>query len=236
MKIIKFSETEKYNVPETWSELPLCKFMELSFIKEDTDEVDKILKIAIALTGISEEKLLNLPYTEFTKIQSACQFVFTEDNTKDIQYIIEIDNCKYGFDYDIAKMTTSEYFDIDHYVKNGNTIVNLNEIMAILYREVNNVDKSKQEPFNYTIVNYESDKTEHRAKLFYEKMPASAAIAAQFFFLMVGISCIESMKGFFQNETSKKTKNPRKSRKAKASKNDGAGSSPSTNSAETTLE
>ena len=198
MKTIKFGD-DTYKVPENYDELTLGKFIELTMIKEDELEVDKMIKIAEVLTGIPEEKLLDLPYTEFTKVQSACNFVFTFDN-KDLQYIVEIDNCKFGFDHNITKYTAGEYFDLDYYVKNNSTVENLHEIMAILYRDVNNVDKSKQEPFNYTIVNYESDKTEERAKLFYDKMPASAAIAAQFFFLAVGMSSVDFMKDFLPSE------------------------------------
>lgn len=210
MKTIKY-ENVIYTYPESWDELMLNKFIELTLIKEDEDELDKMIKIISALTGIPNEKLLDLPYTEFQKIQNACTFVF-DDNKHDLQYIIEIDGVKYGFDYDITKMTAAEYFDIDHFIKGGDSVANLHELMAIMYREIidvdkcNNDDNSKQPPFDYTIVNYVSNDTDKRAKLFLEKMPASAAIAAQFFFLIVGMNCLESTMGFSRNKKNQKQK------------------------------
>lgn len=195
MKTINYEGLGTFEYPEKWSELTLRKFQELNIIKEDTDEIDKMIKINSALTGIPEDALLALPYTEFNKINAACEFVFEKSNDQEIRYIFEAEGIRYGLSHDITKMSTAEFLDLDSYVRDkDNMMGNLHYILAILYRPIIKEDKRKKKPFCYEIEKYNSETVDDRAEIFLNKMPADVCLSTMVFSLALGLACMEHMK------------------------------------------
>ena len=195
MKTINYEGLGTFEYPEKWSELTLRKFQELNIIKEDTDEIDKIIKINSALTGIPEDALLALPYTEFNKITNNCRFVFEKTDDSELRYTFEIEGIKYGLSYDIAKMSTGEFLDLDSYVRDqDNMIGNLHYVLAILYRPITKEDGRRKKPFCYDIEKYDSTNIDERAELFLDNVTADICISIMVFSLALGLACMQHTK------------------------------------------
>lgn len=178
-------ENKVYEMPSSFKELTLGKFIEVNQIFKE-DEYDKNIEMVSIISGIQKDILLDLPYSEFIKLSNECDFIKNEIDKKP-EYIVEIDNTKYGMQFDFSKMSTGEYLDIDHFSK-GNYIDNLHILMAIIYRPILN-----GEGLEYEIENYTSRTLQSRANLFYEKMPAQFAISASVFFCLIGIFSLETI-------------------------------------------
>lgn len=180
MRIIEI-ENKTYKFPSDWSELTLGKFQEVSEIKL-TEEMDTWLKIVSVLSGIPEEVLLELPFTEFNKLIELVQFVNNEA-TYEFKESFKLDNVTYKFNTNISKMTTAEFIDLDTLLRNKeHPTEHLHLIMAIMFRPVDKKGK---------ITSYNSDELEKRATLFKEKLTCDYVLSSILFSVALGQICLE---------------------------------------------
>lgn len=156
---------KSYSMPESWSELKLGRWIKAtSLAVGETDEISKNVALVSAIAGIPEDELLDLPATEFRKLQElSAALADLKPGTPAFE--LEINGVKYALATNISQMTTAEFIDLDALVSNGDALAsNLPIVMSIVYRPVGKDGRPER---------YRPQDVEARARLFEEEMTCS---------------------------------------------------------------
>lgn len=175
---------KSYSMPESWSELKLGRWIKAtSLAVGETDEITKNVALVSAIAGIPEDDLLDLPATEFRKLQELST-ALADLKPGEPAFELEIAGVKYGLATNISQMTTAEYLDLDTLVTDQeNLSSNLALVMAILYRPIGKDGRPER---------YRPQDVEARAALFLEEMPCSAVFSALSFSWAVAQASLDS--------------------------------------------
>lgn len=226
MRNIKLSNNT-YTFPESWSECTLNQFQQINTLKLE-DDFDNIVSMISILSGIDKAILLDLPYTEYTKLVALCSFGNNPVENSTPTLIFTLNGIEYGFRQQISKQTTSEFIDYDTFSKGENVVDNLHIVMAILYRPI----ITKKSETEYTIEKYDPETVFDRADLFKEGMSADIVMSAMVFSMAFVQLCIEHTRDYSEKPKAKSTlimkmKNLilKNQKSVKISMNDGGGQS-----------
>lgn len=188
MRIITIEGIDKkFNFPTDLSELSIEKFQEVSKVEPNAnDELETYSKIISILSGIPEDTLESIPYSEFKKLIDYCQFLYKESINTEPNFEVVIGNEKYKFDTEVSKYSLRNYLDLDTIIKESKRhkleVDNLPILMAMMYRKVDK--KGKIEKYDHTIIN-------ERADIFKKHMNVDCALAAYFFSIALAKNCME---------------------------------------------
>ena len=171
---------KKYGMPEDWMELTIGTFQRICDIPNDEDEITKTIRMISVASGAPEEELMNLPYTEYSKLVRAIGFVQTGIPDKLLQDFV-CGGTTYRFQCELMDMTTAEYFDLDTLSKDSDNS-NLHMLMAIMYRPEGE--------------KYDSKKVAERARIFKDCMPMSYCFGSQVFMEVLGLTSYQSTQGY----------------------------------------
>lgn len=176
---------KSYSMPESWSELKLGRWIKAtSLAVGETDEITKNVALVSAIAGIPEDDLLDLPATEFRKLQELST-ALADLKPGEPAFELEIAGVKYGLATNISQMTTAEYLDLDTLVTDQeNLSSNLAIVMSILYRPIGKDGKPER---------YRPQDVEARAALFLEEMPCSAVWSSLNFCYALSLASKDSM-------------------------------------------
>jgi hypothetical protein len=183
----------KFNLPDYLS-IKDWKYFQSLEIENDNE---KMLKFIAYATDIPEDTIMSLRPVDITNVYSA---ILEQLSSVEPAFypIIEINGQLYGYS-SISKMALSEYVDLQKLNKNPS--INIEEIMALLYRPIKkhsfdgvmwavksqykvgtgNVENLFQ---YYTLEKYDSAKRAEQAKIMKE-LPISFALGALGFFLVL---------------------------------------------------
>ena len=172
VKIKKKGKTKKYKVIESWKEVTLEKWVELTRLEGLTTAVEtkELIKL---LSDIPEKLISKLSLPDITVILSRIAQIQQEKNSELVK-VIEVDGKEYGFHPNLEEITLGEFADLEHFIKQG-IEKHLTDIMAILYRPI--VEK---EGDAYIIEAYDG-KIDVRAEKF-KKMSAEEVESSLVFF------------------------------------------------------
>jgi hypothetical protein len=164
---------------------------------EHLSDVDKMIEQVSILTKISKDEIRTW---KGDSVMTIIDKIYSLINGAQPEFypLIEFEGKTYGF-ASLSKMTLGEYIDLENLCKNPNE--NLNEIMALLYREVteNKFDTFKwklksrvklaigktEDLFKYyKIKPYNSDERAIDADMF-EAFPVQYILGALFFFTLI---------------------------------------------------
>jgi hypothetical protein len=172
VKIKKDGKAKSYNIVESWEDVTLEKFMQLSLDTEKTttQEVEETIAILSDLPRklikeLSLKDVANL-FERVSSIEMQTEGLLTK--------IIEIDGKEYGMHPDLSEITLGEYADIETFINEG-LKKHLPEIMAILFRPV--IDKEGEA---YAIEAYDGKITTRAEKM--KKMSAEQVQSVLVFF------------------------------------------------------
>ena len=171
---IEYKDKGFYNLPTSWSEVTIEQFQAIDRLEIEA-EVEKSVAFISILTGIALDDLLDLPITEFNKIESHISFVNVDKKEK-IKLTFEIEGVKYGYRKSLEDMKTSEYIDFDTIITSDTVIDNIHVLMAILYRPIITSNGS-----NYSIEQYSSETLNNRATLFKKHLTVDIMLSAMLF-------------------------------------------------------
>ena len=164
---------------------------------EHLSDVDKMIEQVSILTKISKDEIRTWKGDSVMKIIDKI-YSLINGAQPEFYPLIEFEGKTYGF-ASLSKMTLGEYVDLENLCKNPNE--NLNEIMALLYREVteNKFDTFKwklksrvklaigktEDLFKYYKINpYNSSERAIDADIF-EAFPVQYILGALFFFTLI---------------------------------------------------
>ena len=149
VKIKKEGKTKNYNIVDSWEDVTLEKFMQLT-MEEDVSKTKEVEQTIALLSDLPQKLIKELSLRDVINIFEKLAELQVQENEM-LTTTLTIDGVEYGMHPDLSEITLGEYADIETYVKMG-LQKHLPEIMAILFRPI--VEK---EGDVYTIEAYNGD-------------------------------------------------------------------------------
>lgn len=137
----------------TFDKLTVGQYQELYQINRgEDDDLDKSIAFVAVLTGLTRWEVEELPLSDFNKVAKEIGTIFSEQplNTK-LRKSFVLFGKKYRVIYNIRKLTTGQYIDLQHFIS-GNVIENLHKIIACLIIPVSWWSKEKYDAENHEII------------------------------------------------------------------------------------
>jgi hypothetical protein len=197
---------------ESWADITIGQYQEMMLIETENDITRFIQQISIAL-DIDSEEIRKLSLSEFKKLQDNMSFLSVKVEA-DLSPIIEIDGKKYGLIPDMGTVDAGTFIDAEQFKED--TILNLHNLVALIYRPV-----IKQDGDEYEIERHKAEGFERRANLFKEKVSIETVMGAVVFFSSVATELSINLLTYLADqyktqETPTKTKKTRtRTKKAK---------------------
>lgn len=193
---------------ESWADITIGQYQEMMLIETENDITRFIQQISIAL-DIDSEDIRKLSLLEFKKLQENMAFL-SQKVEADLSPIIEIDGKKYGLIPDMGTVDAGTFIDAEQFKED--TILNLHNLVALIYRPV-----IKQDGDEYEIERHKAEGFERRANLFKEKVSIETVMGAVVFFSSVATELsinlltylADQYKVEMENQMPKKTKKTR---------------------------
>lgn len=149
VKIKKEGKTKNYNIVDSWEDVTLEKFMQLT-MDEDVSKTKEVEQTIALLSDLPQTLIKELSLRDVTNIFEKLAELQVQENEM-LTTTLTIDGVEYGMHPDLSEITLGEYADIETYVKMG-LQKHLPEIMAILFRPI-----VERENDVYTIEAYNGD-------------------------------------------------------------------------------
>ena len=169
--------TKIYDVPKTWNDLTLGRYMRIMKVlkdKEEVSDIERLVRIINCLSKIPKKHIYNLEVKSLKALgKHITSFLESEPNDK-LQHLVTIEDIEYGFHPKLFDMTLGEFVDLETYMKDIDN--NMHNIMSILYRPVTQKDEENK----YLIEEYEP--SEERANLFKKHLTVKEFNGASVFF------------------------------------------------------
>lgn len=147
-------------IPKNWSEITFEEYRDINIIlKEDINDLDKIIKIITILLDLNYEeydKLYEIKYNEIRRIKNKIKFL--TDYPKDYKKNINIQGVEYEL-INLNYMTLAEWIQLEHYITND-IEYNAHLICSVLYR------RFRYDEFNNKILEEFNYNMEERSNLF----------------------------------------------------------------------
>ena len=149
VKIKKEGKTKNYNIVDSWEDVTLEKFMQLT-MEEDVSKTKEVEQTIALLSDLPQTLIKELSLRDVTNIFEKLAELQVQENEM-LTTTLTIDGVEYGMHPDLSEITLGEYADIETYVKMG-LQKHLPEIMEILFRPI-----VERENDVYTIEAYNGD-------------------------------------------------------------------------------
>lgn len=115
----------------TWDECTLDMFLNISETEKIEDEAERIATLVSICSGIDKDKLLDMPYSEFSKITSdSIGFLSTKHPTGIVQEYYTINGERYFMNMSVENMPTGQFIDYSEQLKKDST--DFKALLAIL--------------------------------------------------------------------------------------------------------
>jgi len=178
-------EGKIYQMPNSWEEVTLKKYIEIQSVEEDGAK--QLIAYISILSGCPLKTLLQVSLDSLSNFDMSW---LNKPMSEGVEMILVIDGKKYGLIKDMKKISLGEYVDLDYYTL-GESHKNLHYILAIMMRPVILEDGEL-----YIIEKYDSEKLEDRAKIFFEFMNMKQLHNCSHFFSNSANGFIQNLKSF----------------------------------------
>ena len=169
--------TKTYDVPATWDELTLGRYMRIMKVLKDeneTSDIEKLVRIINCLSKIPKKHIYSLEINSLKKLGNHITSFLESEPNDELQHFVTIEDIEYGFHPKLFDMSLGEFVDLETYMKDIDN--NMHNIMSILYRPVTQKDEENK----YLIEDYEP--SEERANLFKKHLTVREFNGASVFF------------------------------------------------------
>ena len=169
--------TKIYDVPKTWNDLTLGRYMRIMKVlkdKEEVSDIERLVRIINCLSKIPKKHIYNLEVKSLKALGKHITSFLESEPNDELQHLVTIEDIEYGFHPKLFDMTLGEFVDLETYMKDIDN--NMHNIMSVLYRPV--IQKDEQN--KYLIEEYEP--SEERANLFKKHLTVKEFNGASVFF------------------------------------------------------
>ncbi len=170
--MMKFKFNKKdYEVKE----LTIEQWSKLVLLQEWTDEREFSIKLISFATGLTEEEIENMDFTEVNKISEEISRFFIQNNS-DFTREFNFNEKKYRF-LDLSNLTFGEFIDLDSYLSKEphEKKKDMALFLAMLYREID--ESGNYKPYNSKDLQIKAEE--------FKKLPAKYINGASTFFLRI---------------------------------------------------
>jgi hypothetical protein len=201
VKLLNGKKKLSFNIPESFDELNLGRYMRLMKVlkndfENDVNEIEKVIRILNCITDIPKRQLYGLDMKSIGKLGAHLTTFLETVPNDELKHFLKIEGVEYGFHPKLVDMTLGEFVDLETYIENLDD--NLHNILSILYRPVTAKKDDK-----YRIEDYEPN--EERAELFKKHLRVEDFNGASVFFYDLGTQLlINSNKSLIQKHKTKK--------------------------------
>lgn len=204
----------KIELPKDWNSVTIGQFQNLAKIKEqmpDAENEEYIIEMISILSGIERQKLYEISFVDIARIWSVLVWVTELNFSEQIVPEFTIGETTYVANLDVRQMTAGQLIDLKHYMKDGNSVDNMHNILAIFY-----IPKGKK----YNEVNIEDV-----ASTFQSELSISIAYPLQVFFCARSAKWKSLTRGYTKESLTSRSRRGLKKLlpKRKHSMSDGAG-------------
>lgn len=171
---------KKYDLPKSWSDIPVNTYLELVKIidKEFENEMAKTVNILSVLTGIPVDVINKNELSYFIEIQRKLSYLNVMPGKEMVKRFV-IDGITYETVFNPNEITTGEFIDLNGLTSDNDKIYeNIPTLLAVFYRPVIDGKRTK----DYSIID-----VEERKKIFLEKLSADKVFGCTSFFLQLKI-------------------------------------------------
>lgn len=116
-------------IPRKYSDISLGQFLDWNNTKNEFERF-------CIMTGVSEEEVRLLPFTEVKETLDYIQSVIDNQESGEFKLRFDLNGKAYGFIPNISQLSYGEFADLMHYTKEENILQELDKAMAIFYRPV----------------------------------------------------------------------------------------------------
>jgi len=171
----------RYYIPANWNEIPLGRYMDfMNTVKEDVSDIEQEIHLLSTLTGAPQGILAEASKKTLNKSIDRLKELILKEPSEDLVLRFDIDGIEYGFHPNLADMKLKEFVDLDN--KLEDLWLNIDMVMAILYRPITSSRKDK-----YKIEDYDYVTAKGRAELFKKELSVNLVNAAAAFFLTIAV-------------------------------------------------
>lgn len=125
------------NIKTSWKEITVREYIIIKNILESEffEEDQKVEKLILALTDLSESDLNSLKVAEYAKIVSALTFIKNTPNTKVINTTLSIKDRKFDVDTKLGEVVTGQYLMLQNIMKSDSSFDDrLKQVLGIFIR------------------------------------------------------------------------------------------------------
>ena len=154
---------------KNWQQITINDYIELQDIIIREEAVDVEVGIVALLCGVDEDEIGDLTIIEYQRLRREAQFIasFPEVHNKAPKNIT-IGDTKYEVVTNMRKLTTAQYIDFQTYLKMGDGVSNLPNLLSVFivpkgskYGDKSyNIDKLKNDIKEYAFVVYYPTETD----------------------------------------------------------------------------
>lgn len=193
-------------IAQDWKEVTIEMYQELTSIERENDISNIIERISV-LADCDPQDIRNLPIPKFKDLTNQIEWVMEKPNPN-LNLKVEIDGKKYGMIPDLSFISTGEWADIENW--KDKSIENLHFICALLYRPI-----TKEVGDEYEIEPHKPQGFMKRAELFRKKLTIDHVFGAVLFFSASGLTFIEIIADYLEEEAKVVKKSQMKNSKKK---------------------
>jgi hypothetical protein len=199
MRIVKLKiddNEQEFKLPTSWDEVSLGQYSKLMLAieREDTTEIQLMIKSLEALVGINDRLLTKVPLKQLRAAYSQLLELISSSPNNELSRVVEIDGIEFGFIPDFDDFSLAEFVDLDNYLQDNWN--NMSKIFAVLYRPV-----TSRKGNNYTIEPYSLNDIKDRRELFNDRLSIDTIYGALVFFCDIGRIHIERMHLSLKSQT-----------------------------------
>lgn len=125
------------NIKTSWKEITVREYIIIKNILESEffEEDQKVEKLILALTDLSESDLNSLKVNEYAKIVNALKFIKNTPNTKVINTTLSIKDRKFDVDTKLGEVVTGQYLMLQNIMKSDSSFDDrLKQVLGVFIR------------------------------------------------------------------------------------------------------
>lgn len=128
---------KEINIKRSWEEITIREYIIISNIlsSEYLEEDQKIERLILTLTNLTQEELNQLKTSEYTKIVSALKFIKDLPTLKTVPKTLTIKDKKFVVDIKLADIVTGQYLMLQNIMKSeGSFDDRLKQVLGVFIR------------------------------------------------------------------------------------------------------
>ena len=208
--ITKKISNKTYNIPNTWWDVTLDKFIRLKRLEDNIDKIDFVdyaIQYISSITDIPSEVLEELPADELGELSRTIEGIVSTKINSNTENGFKLNGKYYIFDGKTDKMILGQFIDAEMFSDSADIWSNAHKITAVFWREMEGKPKwyekklSKVNFKKHKPEKYDSERCLENSRSFMMELPMPIIYQTVFFFKILS----KQYQAFTQRSSKKKS-------------------------------